>query len=285
MIDAYLDSLQAQGKSTATIKTYRTQLSLFFRWLEGKGYESNPKEITQFDIADYRNHLQEQGRLPRTVNTALAAIEAFCKWLVDEGHITFNPADRVKRIKQVTEPPKWLTRSERARLLRVAEREKDMRNTVLVLTLLMSGLRASELVNLKHDDIIIGERKGSIVVRHGKGNKRRTVPIERDLRNWLGKYITEVHPTGEWLFPSQRGERLTYDGLHSLCRNIGEKAKIDGLTPHMLRHTFGHELASRDVPLQVIASLMGHDSINTTMIYTTPGTDELQAAVDKLSYT
>lgn len=285
MIEPYLDSLVAQGKSAATLRTYRTQLNLFARWLDEKGYENDLTKVSQVDVADYRQHLADKGRLPRSINTALASIDAFYNWLHEEGRIPFNPAARVKRAKQVNEPPKWLTRSERARLIRTAEHEKDMRNTVLVLTCLLAGLRASEVCDLKHEDIIIGERKGSIVVRNGKGSKRRVVPIERDLREWLAKYMTERHVSGEWLFPSQRGERLTYDGLHAVCVTVGDRAKIDGLTPHTLRHTFGHELASRGVPLQVIATLMGHDSINTTMIYTTPGADELQAAVDKLSYT
>ena len=222
MIDAYLDSLAAQGKSPATLRTYRTQLGLFARWLVQKEYGDDLTEVSQVDVADYRQHLTEAGRLPRSINTALASIEAFYSWMHAEGRVASNPASRVQRARQVSEPPKWLTRSERARLIRAAERERDMRNTVIILTLLMSGLRASELCDLKHQDIQISERKGSIVVRNGKGAKRRVVPIERDLRDWLGRYMAERHISGEWLFPSQRGEQLTYDGLHSVCSVVGE---------------------------------------------------------------
>lgn len=280
-----MTGLVAQGKSPATIKTYRLQVTQFMKWLSDKGYTDNPQEITMMDVAEYRNYLQGQGKLPRTVNTALASIQVFCQWMYLEGHIDNNPAEKVKRVEQVEDPPKWLDRNERARFIRNVEREKDMRNTVIMLIFLLSGLRASELCNLKHDDILISERKGEIIVRTGKGNKRRVVPIERDLRYWLGKYMTERHIGGQWLFASQRGEQLTYAGVYQLCESIGIKAKIEGLTPHVLRHTYGHDLAVKGVPVQLIAKLMGHRKIENTMIYIAPGKDELQAAVDNLSYT
>lgn len=285
MTDDFITSLKSQGKSLATIKTYNLQLKKFFLWLETKEYSSNPQDITSFDLVDYRNYLQEQNALPSSINTALAVIKSFYQWAKEEGYVTNNPAGRVKRVEQVVAPPKWLERSEKARLIRTVENEKDIRNIVIVLVLLLAGLRASELCDLKHDDIILSERKGEIVIRKGKGNKRRVVPIEKDLRYWLGKYITEDHIAGEWLFDSQRGEKLTYFGVYRLCETIGIKAKIKGLTPHVLRHTYGHDLASKGVPVQIIATLMGHSKIETTRIYVTPGRNELQSAVDKLSYT
>lgn len=284
MLDKYFEHLLALGKSPATIKTYRTQLNLFFNWMRTNEYSDDPKEITSLDVADYRNYLQEQGRLPRTINTALASIDALCQWIMEEGYTDYNPAQKVKRVEQVEEPPKWLTRSEKARLLRVAEREKDKRNKTIVFTLLFSGLRAAELINLTHEDLIISERKGEIIVRAGKGNKRRIVPIERDLRECLGEYM-ESHPFGDWLFSSQRSEKMSYDALYNLCQTLGEKAQIENLTPHMLRHTFGHDLATKGVPIQIIAKLMGHKRLDNTMIYIAPGKEELQAAVDKLSFT
>lgn len=285
MQDQYLSSLIVEGKSPATIRTYRLQISKFFKWMEQHGSIEDPREITSVDAADYRNWLQAEGKLPRTVNTALASIEAFCCWMVDQGYIDYNPVAKVRRVEQVEEAPKWLNRSERGRLIRFAEREKDIRNTAVILTLLMSGLRAAELCELKHDDIVIGDRKGSIIVRKGKGNKRRVVPIERDLRHWLSKYIANRHPTGDWLFPSQRGNQLTYMGVYQLCQAVGNKAEMDNLTPHMLRHTFGHELAVRGVQLQIIQKLMGHSKMDSTAVYIQPGEEELQAAVEKLSFT
>lgn len=285
MIDEYFAHLAAMGKSPDTIKTYKTQLNKFFKWMEETGGTTDPKEIGSADVSEYRNYLQELNKKPATVNTARAVLEAFCAWMVSEGHMERNPVSKVRKVEQVQEAPKWLNKSERSRLLRVLEKEKDIRNIAIIHTLLLAGIRASELVVLKHDDILIKDRKGTIVIRKGKGNKWRTIPIERDLREWLGRYMTEVHPTGKWLFPSQRGERLTYIGLYQLVQAIGEKAGIESLTPHMLRHTYCHDLIARGVDIGKVAVLAGHSKLETTLLYTKPGIEELQKAVDKLSYT
>lgn len=285
MLATYMDHLAATGKSPKTIKTYQSQLRKFFEWMVSSGGSDDPTDITTADASEYRNYLQEQGKKPATVNTALASIEAFCVWMKEEGHIDYNPIEKVRRVEQIPEPPKWLTKSERARLIRTAEKEKNVRNTVIILTLLLSGLRAEELIDLKHDDILISDRKGVIIVRKGKRNKRRVVPIERDLRHWLGKYMVDIHAAGEWLFDSQRGDKLTYIGLYQLCQAIGKKAKVEGLTPHVLRHTYCHDLITRSIDIGTVAKLAGHEKIDTTLIYTQPGEEELQKAVDKLSYT
>jgi len=275
----------AEGKSEQTIKTYQLQLTKFFDWMKAQGGSDNPKEITSIDAVEYRNSLQGAGKKPTTVNTALASIEAFCKWMQDEGYIGHNPLAKVKRVDQVQEPPKWLTKNEKYRVIRVAMREKSKRNTVIIFTLLFAGLRVSELVSLKPDDVSLSERKGTIVVRAGKGNKRRVVPIPKDLRDCLGEYLTGEHATGTWLFGSQRGEQLTVKGVQHLCTAIGKKANVEGLTPHVLRHTYCHDLVSKGVNIGWVAQVAGHAKVDTTMIYTQPGEEELQDMVEKLSFT
>jgi len=286
VVDTYLQVLAARGKSAQTIKTYRAQLGKFFGWLKQNGEIEDLTGVTSIDAVEYRDYLQNARQLkPASVNTALASIEAYCKWLLEEGHADHNPLARVKRIEQVVEAPKWLTKSEKYRVIRTVLKGQDKRNIAIILTLLMSGLRASELVELKPDDILLGERKGSIVVRKGKGNKRRVVPIPNDLRQYLGDYLTEHRATGKWLFDSQRGEQLTYIGVYQLCVAIGKKAGVEGLTPHVLRHTYCHDLVSKGVGLEMVAKLAGHAKIETTMIYTQPGEEELQKVVEKLSFT
>jgi len=285
MLNEYLASLEATGKSAQTIKTYRTQLSKFQDWLKSNSDSDDLTGITSIDAVEYRGYLQDvRGLKPASINTALASIEAFCKWMAENGHIDHNPVAQVKRVEQIQASPKWLTKSEKYRVIRTALKD-DKRNTVILLTLLMAGLRASELVNLKPDDIFLGDRKGTIVVRKGKGNKRRIVPIPNDLRQCLGSYVTDERATGAWLFGSQRGDQLTYDGVYQMCVTLGKKAGVDGLTPHVLRHTYCHDLVGKGVGLEMVAKLAGHSKIETTMIYTQPGEEELQSAVEKLSFT
>jgi site-specific recombinase XerD len=286
MLNEYFAHLTATGKSENTIKTYRRQLTQFFQWLEKNSDCTDPKSITSIDAVEYRRYLQDvKGLKPASINTALATIEAFCVWMQKQGYITHNPLADVKRVEQVQEAPKWLSKNEKYRVIRAALNEKNKRNGAIILTLLMAGLRAEELINLRPEDVLISERKGSIVVRAGKGNKRRVVPIPNDLRKCLAEYLVTENATGTWLFPSQRAEKLTYDGLYNLCVSIGKKAKVEGLTPHVLRHTYGHDLVTSGVRIDVVAKLMGHSKIDTTLIYTQPGEEELQNAVEAISFT
>lgn len=283
MFDDYMAVLVNQGRSADTIKTYKAQLNKFFTWMAVHNESVKPEEITAIDAVEYRAYLQEQGKKPATINTALRSIEAYCSWLVEEGRLSHNPLAKVKKIDQVQEMPKWLDKSEKYRLIRTAIHEKDLRNKTIIFTLLLAGLRASELVRLVPEDIAISERKGNITVRTGKGNKRRTVQIPKDLRECFSAYLP-TRAMGKALFDSQRGERLTYIGLYQLVDTIGKKAGIDNLTPHMLRHTYCHDLVRQGVAIEIVADLAGHSKIETTRLYTLPGEQEKQAAVEKLGF-
>lgn len=285
MLERYLHVLRATGKSEKSISTKQVMLKQFLAWLEETTGSSDPVSITSIDAARYRKHLQDLGRKPNTVNTALSSIDAFCKWLADEGYLTHNPVVGVKRVEVATTAPRGLDKNEQHRLIRTALAEKDSRNGAIILSLLFSGLRVSELVALTPDDVKIGERSGSITVRAGKGNKYREVPIPRDLRQCLGKYIVTRRSTGEYLFEGQRDPQMTPRAIQLLCKKIGEKAKIESLTPHVLRHTLAHNLVASGVSLDKVAAILGHASLNTTAIYTRPRMNDLQDAMESLNYT
>ncbi len=284
MLDKYLKNLEYVGKSAGTQKTYSTVLKKFMTWLEETSGVTDPREITSIDAVEYRAYLQKLGRKPNTVNTALSIIEAFCAWMAEQGYLDHNPVAIVKRVDQVPQPPKWLTKGEKYRVLRTALKEKDSRNKVIILMLLLSGLRASELVNLKPDDVYLSDRKGFLDVL-GKGNKKRIVPIPNDLRKPLGEYLVNRKAISTWLFSSQRGEKLTYIGLYQLCVEIGKKAGVEELTPHVLRHTYCHDSVSKGIPLHIVQKMAGHAKLDTTLLYTQPSQEELQAEVEKLNFT
>lgn len=285
ILDDYLAVLEATGKSGHSIATKRINLRQFVTWLETATGSSDPIEITAIDASKYRRYLQDLGRKPNTVNTALSAIESFCKWMADEGHMTHNPVKDVKRVEVSPRAPRGLNKNEQHRLIRTALTEKDSRNSAIILTLLFSGLRVSELVALTPEDVKIGERSGVVTVRSGKGNKYREVPIPADLRRPLAQYIVTRRSTSQYLFGGQRDPQMTSRAIQLLCKKIGEKAKIDGLTPHLLRHTLAHNLVGAGVSLDKVAAILGHASLNTTAIYTRPRMDDLQDAMERLNYT
>jgi site-specific recombinase XerD len=244
-------------------------------------------EITSIDAAKYRKHLQARGLEPNTVNTALSSIYAICQWMVKEGHLSHNPVTEVERVAIVSSAPRGLDKNEQHRLIRTAATLKSKRDYAIIMTLLFSGLRVSELVELTTDDVAISERSGSIRVRAGKGNKYRMVPIEKELRKCLSDFLIADRSYEEFLFTGQRNPQMTTPtrAIQLICNKIGQKAKIADLTPHVLRHTLAHNLISAGVSIDRVAMILGHANINTTAIYTKPSLEDLQVAMDKLSFT
>jgi site-specific recombinase XerD len=284
MLEKYLHSLAVSGKSDRTIATRKIQLNSFLAWLLKETNSNDPLEITSIDAAKYRKHLQARGLEPNTINTALSAIYAICSWMVKEGHLAYNPVAEVERVGIVATAPRGLDKNEQHRLIRTAATLKNKRNYVIVMTLLFSGLRVSEIVELTIYDVTISERSGSIRVRAGKGNKYRIVPIEKELRKCLSDFLIVERVYGEYLFEGQRNPKMTTRAIQLICNKVGEKAKITELTPHVLRHTLAHNLISAGVPIDRVAMILGHANINTTAIYTKPSLEDLQSAMDKLSY-
>jgi site-specific recombinase XerD len=285
MLEKYLHSLEVSGKSDRTIATRKGQLSSFFAWLLQATNSNDPLEITSIDAAKYRKYLQARGLEPNTVNTALSSIYAICQWMVKEGHLSHNPVTEVERVAIVSSAPRGLDKNEQHRLIRTAATLKSKRDYAIIMTLLFSGLRVSELVELTTDDVAISERSGSIRVRAGKGNKYRMVPIGKELRKCLSDFLIAERTYGVYLFEGQRNPQMTTRAIQLICHKIGDKAKIVELTPHVLRHTLAHSLISAGVSIDRVAMLLGHANINTTAIYTKPSLEDLQVAMDKLSYT
>jgi len=150
--------------------------------------------------------------------------------------------------------------------------------------MLHTGLRVSEVSNLRIGDVSISPRKGEIVVRGGKGEKFRTVPLNSNVRNALKAYLS-VRPSvnHDHLFVGQRGERLRPTGIYYLVKRYAYDARIESISPHTLRHTFGKNLVDAGVPLDRVATLLGHSSLNTTCIYTVPSQADLQDAVERIA--
>ena len=189
MYEDYMASLAARGRGESTLRTDREQLKLFYQWADDNERDLRPEDITSMDAVEYRDWLQEQGKMPATINKALQAISAYCAWLCEEGRLDHNPLARVSKVQEVQTAPKWLDKNEKYSLIRAAFKEKDIRNTAIIFTLLLAGLRATELIELTPDDVTLGERKGAILIRKGKGNKRRTVPIPKELRECFEEYL------------------------------------------------------------------------------------------------
>ncbi|MGB5933456.1 MAG: tyrosine-type recombinase/integrase [Anaerolineae bacterium] len=137
-------------------------------------------------------------------------------------------------VPEVRTAPKWLTKREQYALVRAVQKSNRPRDEALIVLMLHTGLRVSEVSNLRIGDISISPRKGEIILRGGKGEKFRTVPLNLDVRNALKAYLS-VRPgvNHDYLFAGQKGERLRPPGIYYLVKKYGYEARIENITPHI----------------------------------------------------
>jgi len=286
LLQPFIEHLRSHDRSEQTIKSYSSDLKLFAEWFyETNSEELTPQSITPIDLREYKRYvLEDRGFKPATVNRRLASISAFCKWTQEQGLVDANPCDEISIVPEVRTAPKWLTKREQYALIRAVQKANRSRDETLIMLMLHTGLRVSEVSNLRMADISISARKGEVAVRAGKGEKFRTVPLNLNVRNALQAYLS-VRPSvdHDYLFVGQKEERLRSPGIYYLIKKYAYDARIEAISPHTLRHTFGKNLVDGGVPLDRVATLLGHESLNTTRIYTTPSASDLQEAVERIA--
>ncbi len=198
----------------------------------------------------------------------------------------------VKGVEEQSLAPHWLDRKEQDALVRETEKALNSaqtesakiqakRDRAVIVLLLNSGLRISELCALSTKDIELTDRKGKLIVRQGKGSKKREVPLNRIAREALKDWMN-VRSAGDALFEGKRGDRLSPSGVYRRLVELARRAKLEDVSPHTLRHTFSKNLVDAGVGLERVATLLGHSNLNTTRIYTTPGARDLEKAVEQL---
>jgi site-specific recombinase XerD len=283
-IAAFVAELTRQGMADKTVSTYATDLTMFARWFsDSTGEAFRAAGVTPSDILDYKAHLRTvQRRQAATVNRRLAALRKFFLWAQGTGRIAELPTATVKGVPAAPRAPKSLPKRDVDRLIREAQKG-NKRNLAIVQLLRHTGLRVGELCNLRLSDIRTSERKGSVLVRSGKGDKDRTVPLNHDVREALEAYL-KVRPDSadDHLFLGQRGEPLQTDGVQLIVRKLARRAGLEKVTPHVLRHSFAKHVLDAGEDLATVSRLLGHERLETTAIYTEPTAADLEEAVARL---
>jgi len=283
LLATYLDQ---HDFSIHTRRAIRNDLRKFVRWFTEANRESfTLKRVTLRDVTDFRTFLHRDKRQAvASVNRALVSIRRFFDWLVQRGEITTNPAKSVKELRRQPLAPKGLDRADVRRLLREVELREDVRASAIFSLLLYTGCRVSDLVNLELSDLLMTDRSGSVVFRHGKGNKQRTVPLLLIARRAVQAYL-EARPSVDSMhvFVGERGP-MTDCGVRALCRQYSTVIGVR-LHPHVFRHTFAKQfLADNDNDLVSLAQILGHESLNTTSRYSGRNEQQLAETVDRVNY-
>lgn len=293
--ELFREHLIQLGRSERTIAGYLIDIHTFASWFEQtNGYSLAPDNLTPTDVREYRQFLLNNRKAKAsTINRHLAALRAYGLWAKSCGHVPYNPVDGIKSIAQQKHAPKWLDRRDQAAILREAERRvqsaktepakrQAIRDHCILVTLLNTGLRISELIDLELSDIMMTDRKGELLVRAGKGTRQRVIPLNNTARKALKAWFdVRLESTLQKAFTTQRGA-ITSRAVQTLLADIGKRARIQRMTPHMARHTFAKNLVNSGVTLEKVAMLLGHTSLDTTMVYTTPGMSDLDQAVRTL---
>ncbi len=284
----WLKDLETRGKSDHTVAAYRRGVQHFLRWNAGAfGTRFDPAAIIPRDLRDWKSHQQTREEAqPATINQRIAAVSQFFAWAVEQGLSSTNPASDVGTLNMPRRKSKGLSPQNQRRLLRVVHKDGNLRDIAIIETLLGTGLRVEELLNLRVGDVAIQPRSGKVIVRQGKGSKYREIPLNAEVRLALRVWLS-LHPNpSEWdaaLWLGQRGPLKDRSAILRMLNKYAALAKIEAFGPHILRHTFSaNYLRQNPDDLRGLAALLGHSSLNTVMIYTEPSFDDLAQRVERV---
>jgi integrase/recombinase XerC len=277
--------------SPTTVRSYLSDLQQFAAWCEAtwaRGQEAAPSfapaALTTPCLTRYRTYLQQGQHLkPTTINRALVSLKRYCAWATEQGLLARDPAAVVKLVREEERAPRTLSDADEDALLAAVTAGGSVRDRTIVVLLLHTGLRASELCRLRRANVQLGKRSGTLQVL-GKRNKHRAVPLNATARNALTEYLPTLEPQGVSLFPSGKtGGTLSERALGHLIQKYARRAHLVGISPHVLRHRFGYRMAAV-VPLHRLAQIMGHDSLDTTLRYVGGTPRDLQREVEKIAW-
>lgn len=273
-----------KGLSKNTIESYSIDLKKFqdFLSLKNKNFAS----FTRADVVDFIETLRNKGYSISSTCRFISSIKSLCKYLIIENVIKEDPSENLQTPKRWERLPKSLSVSEVRSFLELdtpIDKPTMVRDSVMLELLYSSGLRVSELVSLKVEDINL--EAGFIRVL-GKGSKERVVPVNiraiGRLRGYLNKARQEIlkKRQSSYLFVTGRGRSLTRQRFWQTIKALGRKKGID-LSPHTLRHSFATHLLEGGADLRSVQKMLGHSDISTTQIYTKVTTERLKKVYTK----
>lgn len=293
VLGAYTQYVQEhQDLAAASRRNYLSDLCQFIAWYEAQWAAANeepgafdPQRVTTATLTRYRDHLQSAQKLrPASVNRTLTSLKRFFSWAVDQQRVRSNPAQVVKWVPEDANAPPQMTDQQEDDLVAAVLAGGNLRDRTLITLMLHTGLRAGEVCALRREQIVLQKRSGTVQVR-GKRNKTREVPLNATARAVLAEYLRTRPAEATYLFTSERtGTALTERALGHLIAKYAQQAHLTGVSPHTLRHRFGYRMA-QTVPLHRLAQIMGHDSLDTTLLYIKGSASDLQQEVEKIAWT
>ena len=255
--------------SEHTIKSYTTDLKQFTSFL-----------LSEFQIIDEINEISfqiirtwiasllEKGINPRSVNRKISTLKTYFKFLIREGVLIENPMTKVVAPKSKKRLPIFIEEDQIASLLNEVQFEEGFigqRNKLIIELFYVTGIRLSELINIKISDVDFNNQSIKVL---GKRNKERIIPLSSNVVNDLNIFIENNHKN-KYLFTNLEGDKLYNKLVYRLVNKyIGEISSVNKKSPHILRHTFATHMLNNGADINAIKELLGHANLSATQVYT-----------------
>ncbi|RPH53809.1 MAG: site-specific tyrosine recombinase XerD [Acidobacteria bacterium] len=280
LLETYLDHLRIERRlADHTLESYQRDLLKLARYAAGR--RSPLEQLDRHDLDRFVQELSGQGLSPRSVSRAVAAVRSFYRFVTLERRRDQNPAEDLQAPRAWPALPKFLSAEEVDCLIQTPDTStvRGLRDRALIELLYATGLRVTELVQLRVADVNL---EAAYLSCTGKGGKQRIVPIGDEASSWVRRYLSTARPAlvgrraqgkpggSERLFVNARGGRaLSRVGFWKILKQYAIKAGLGrSLSPHVLRHSFATHLLDRGADLRAIQLMLGHADLSTTQIYT-----------------
>lgn len=288
-IDRYLETLRVErGLSSNTIESYSRDLLRFADFLGERGLDLT---LSRDEVRFFLHSLRESGLKPRSLNRIISSVRGFYKHLLREGVVESNPFSVVESPRFDKKLPPLVSREEVRSLIESAPDARKplepagIRDRAMLELLYATGLRISELLSLKLNDVNL---ESGFLITCGKGSKERLVPVGTDAKKWLAKYLMDSRMkllkkrSSSSLFLNRSGRPLSRQGLAKILKQYSRKAGLaHPIYPHLLRHSFATHLLEGGADLRSVQAMLGHADISTTQIYTHINRSHLKKIYDK----
>ncbi|MEK9780676.1 MAG: site-specific tyrosine recombinase XerD [Gammaproteobacteria bacterium] len=268
LIRSFLDSLFIEkGLSKNTIKSYESDLKEFFAWCHNI-HKKLPSKLTSSSINIYLGFLFNKNIKSSSVNRKLSTLKAFYIFLYKQKLILKIPTEDIETPKIQKKLPSTLSENEVEKLLKAPKDKNiiELRDKAMLEMLYATGMRISELVNLKEVNV---DKNRQVVKVLGKGSKERLIPFGDEALDSLQKYLHKRNSRNIYIFLNNRDNKLSRVGFWQRVKIYLKRVHLKSdITPHTLRHAFATHLLNRGADLRSVQLLLGHSDLSTTQIYT-----------------
>jgi integrase/recombinase XerD len=284
LIRRYLAYLKVEkGLARNSLDAYSNDLSKLNSF--ANEHEKELLSIERTDLIEFLIELKDSNASDATLSRCTSVIKGFYKFLLVEGYLLRDPSSLIETRKSWQTLPRFLNNEEVEQLLAQPDQNSDIgkRDKAMLELLYATGLRVSELISLKLSDL---DWERGIVNCYGKGSKQRRIPVGKSALDFLKRYFMArpkllLGKSTDYLFIELGGIPITRQKFWKIIKTYGQQAKIEYVTPHMMRHSFATVLLRNGADLRSVQMMLGHSDISTTQIYTHVTNDNLQNAYKK----